>query len=175
MIRLKSLLREWTGSSWTSCKQWNSNRADFESGAAGATISINKSPSMFELRYEGPATGISIAHAKGSAGDTLHQLFNVLICEINPWLFDTMYKPIITDIQTSCVKQDKKYIFTILVPIVESEESWQLNHRGGWGHDPGANAVKSASPANAAEPVKNVVKVPGSSVITTYFTTYTID
>jgi hypothetical protein len=178
MIRLKSLLLEWTGDDWRSCAQWNSHRDKFISGEAGATIKFNKSGTSYGLQYEGPASGISIAHAKRSSGDTLHQLFNVLICEFNPWLADTMYKPIISDIKTSCTKQGKKYVFTIDVPIVDQSSApytpWQLNHRGGWGHNPGANAVKNASPDDAEKPVLNIVSIPGYDDINTWFTTYPI-
>jgi len=174
MIRLKSLLFEWEGGSWKSCKQWNSHRDKFISGEAGATIKFNKSSTSYGLRYEGPATGISISHANKSKGDTLHQLFNVLICEFNPWLSGTMYKPIIKDIKTSCTKQDKTYIFTIDVPIEESDLGWQLNHRGGWGHNPGKEAVIAASPKNAEKPEINVTSVPGWGNINTWFTVYSL-
>ena len=86
MIRLKTLLREWTGETWSSCRQWASHRTRYMSGQEKAVVTIQKSSTMFQLEYVGPSTGISLAHAKGGRGDTLHQLFNIVICEINPWL-----------------------------------------------------------------------------------------
>lgn len=173
MIRLKSLLSEWTGESWSSCQQWASQRDQFTSGDGLATITLNKSASQFELRYVGPATGISLAHAKRGTGDTLHQLFNVLICEINPWLFDTMYRPEIDQIATSCVKLDGRFEFTIMVPISESDTSWQMNHRGGWGHDPGVGAIRSATPNVPQREIStNTCTVPGLGKITTHFAVY---
>jgi hypothetical protein len=175
MIRLKSLLCEWEGESWRSCRQWASHQDEFTSGDGPATITLSKSAMDFELMYVGPDSGISIAHAKGGKGDTLHQLFNVLICEINPWLADTMYKPLINDIATSCSKRDSLFEFTITVPLVESDTTWQLNHRGGWGHDPGIGAVRSVTPnVPQREIATNTCVVPGQGTITTYFAVYPI-
>lgn len=175
MIRLKRLLQEWTGETWSSCRQWASHRAEYMSGAKKAVVTLQKSSTMFQLEYVGPSTGISLAHAKGGTGDTLHQLFNVLICEMNPWLAATQYKPRLQDITTRCLKDGEYYIFLIQVPIEESDRPWQINHRGGWGHDPGVGAVKSASPnVPERETHTDVTKIPGSSKITTHFATYPV-
>ena len=175
MIRLKSLLHEWTGETWSSCRQWASHRTRYMSGQEKAVVTIQKAPSLFQLEYVGPGTGISLAHAKGGAGDTLHQLFNILICEMNPWLDATQYKPRLDDIVTRCTKDGEYYIFLIQVPIEESDRPWQINHRGGWGHDPGKGAVKSASPNVPEREIKTeITNIPGSGKITTHFATYPV-
>lgn len=174
MITLKSLLHEWTGESWKACRQWASHKSQFFAGSDGAKITISKSATAFRLKYVGPATGLSIAHATQSTGDTLHQLFNVLICEINPWLATQTLRPKLEDIITTCDgKKGGTYKFNIYVPLISTKSSWQLNHRGSWsGADPGGSGVMGNSPAGATGPVRNVVEVPGHSNITTYFATY---
>jgi len=175
VIRLKQLLAEWTGESWKSCQQWNSHKTEFLSGEIGAKIKIVKSLSRFTLMYAGPATGISIAHAKGSSGDTLHQLFNVLLCEINPWLANNKVKPQIYKATSTCKKNpDGSYHMVIEMPCVPSDKNWQINHRGGWGHDPGAKSVVAASNDNEGleGPSTVVVTIPGNGVITTHFMRY---
>jgi hypothetical protein len=172
MISLKRLLREWMGQGWSSCRQWASQRSQFESGEIGAKIKLVKTASRFTLMYAGPATGISIAHAKGSSGDTLHQLFNVLICEMNPWLAANKVKPQIYKATSSCRKNtDGSYHMVIEMPCVPSDKNWQINHRGGWGHDPGAKSVIAASNDNEGleGPSTIVVAIPGNGVITTHF------
>lgn len=177
MIHLKSLLREWTGAGWKSCTQWSSHKQKFFAGSKdvkGAKITVTKTTTAFKLKYIGPASGISIAHANGDSGDTLHQLFNVLICEINPWLAGRTLKPQIEDIITSCDgKKGGTYTFIMYIPLIASKSSWQLNHRGSWsGSDPGGAAVMANSPAGAEGPARNVTSIPGYSDITTYFATY---
>jgi hypothetical protein len=64
----------------------------------------------------------------------------------------------------------------ITIPFTKVDKGvYQLNHRGGWGHDPGANAVTSAvgNVPNLEGPAKVVVNT-GGGKITEYFVTYTI-
>lgn len=177
MIRLKRLLQEWTGESWTACRQWKSHREKYVAGTDRVSIEINKGLA-FRITYTGPATGISLSHAEGGSGDTLHQLFNILICEINPWLANKQMKPHLRQIITQCLQLDKTtYKFTIVVPCLPDSEAWQLNHRGGWGHDPGMSAVVAASPKKAIasgqlETITEYTKVPGHRDITTNFSAY---
>ena len=77
-----SLSSKIVGSTWKSCMSYNSKGG---SNFYSDNIDINQSPSSFEISYSGPSSGLSIAHASGGK-DTLHQLYNVLICEINPFL-----------------------------------------------------------------------------------------
>jgi hypothetical protein len=70
-------------------------RTRYMSGQEKAVVTIQKAPILFQLEYVGPSTGISLAHAKGGRGDTLHQLFNMPLdlIEMNPWLKDMQSKP----------------------------------------------------------------------------------
>lgn len=172
MIKLKSLLCEWEGESWRSCRQWASHRDKF-TGDSIPYIGIDFSVTQFELLYIGPGTGISLAHAKGGSGDTLHQLFNVLICEMNPRLASSNMKPDLQGIQTSCKRDGSNYELIIRVPLEESDRAWQINHRGGWGHDPGVGAVKSVSPNTPElETYTEITTIPSNGKITTHFATY---
>ena len=68
------------GSQWKSCNAWKS------SGGLNKwkdRIKVEKGPSQFKISYSGPSSGLSIAHA-ANGKDTIHQLYNVLICELNP-------------------------------------------------------------------------------------------
>ena len=174
MIRLKHLLAEWTGETWSSCRQWASQRTRYMSGQEKAVVTIQKAPILFQLEYVGPSTGISLAHAKGGRGDTLHQLFNILICEMNPWLKDMQSKPRLQDIVTRCTKDGEYYIFLIQVPLEPSDRAWQINHRGSWGGVPSINLIKSATPnVPQRELHTDTTLIPdGGGTITTHFATY---
>ena len=174
MIRLKHLLAEWTGETWSSCRQWASQRSKYLGSEEGVYVGIELSTTQFQLTYIGPDTGLSLAHANKGTGDTLHQLFNVLICEINPWLADNKIRPNIADIKTQCNAQDKVFELIIQVPLEPSDRAWQMNHRGGWGHDPGVGAVKSTSPDTPdREIATEITMIPNvGGTITTHFATY---
>lgn len=172
MIKLKSLLCEWTGESWDSCQQWAAQRDKF-TGDSIPYIGIDFSVTQFELLYIGPGTGISISHKYASTGDTLHQLFNVLICELNPRLASSNMKPDLQGIQTSCKRDGSNYELIIRVPLEESDRAWQIDHRGSWGGTPSINMIKSASPDVPEREIEiNITTIPGSRNITTYFATY---
>jgi hypothetical protein len=163
------------GSGWKSCKAWKS-----KGGASGwgDKIKVDKSSSQFKVTYKGPSSGLSIAHA-ANGGDTIHQLYNVLICEINPFLGQGKMKPKIDSIRTEGGKNGKDSTLSITVPIEKSDETYQLDRRGGWGHDPGTS--KMSSKCNEVEskggkcfgPVKNILQAPFGK-ITEYFITHTI-
>ena len=116
------------GSQWGSCKSWWNN-GGMETWKH--YFNIEKSNKEFKISYKGPNTGVGIAHKTGSKGDTLHQVFNVLICEINPFIFDLKLKPLIKDIKFEYTKEFK---LIITVPLEESNQTYQLDRRGGWGH-----------------------------------------
>ncbi len=165
-----------TGSEWESCKAWRSS-----GGLShwGDKIEVNKGMSQFRISYEGPASGIFIAHA-ANGKDTIHQLFNVLICELNPYLYEQgNLKPDIENISAEGGTSGKKSTLTITVPLERSDETYQLDRRGGWGHDPGANKMKKkcdeviSSGGKCFGPVKNIVQARFGK-ITEYFITYTI-
>jgi hypothetical protein len=116
------------GSQWGSCKSWW-DKGGIENW--NHYFTIEKSTKEFKLYYKGPNTGVSIAHKTDSKADTLHQVFNVLICEINPFIFNLKLKPLIKDIKFQYTKEFK---LIITVPFEESDQTYQLDRRGGWGH-----------------------------------------
>jgi hypothetical protein len=127
------------GSSWKSCLAY---KAKGGLNYYGDKIKINKSQGKFEISYNGPSTGLSIAHASGSKGDTLHQIYNVLICEINPFLASGKMKPDIDGITVEQGDSKNEPKLRIKVPLSSSDKTWQLDRRGGWGHDPGGSKMK---------------------------------
>jgi hypothetical protein len=166
------------GAAWDSCKAWHtSGGSSYWNGTNGRpNITVNTTDSSMQLIYNGPGSGYAIAHASDSKGDSLHQAFNVIIAEANPYLIKGGLKPDIFNIQTSCTKKGNIYNMKITIPFTKVDKGvYQLNHRGGWGHDPGANAVTSAvgNVPNLEGPAKVVVNT-GGGKITEYFVTYTI-
>lgn len=163
------------GSSWKSCSAY---KAKGGISKFKDQISVSKSPSTFEITYKGPASGLSIAHAAGGK-DTIHQLYNVLICELNPYLAEGNMKPNIDNISTKSNVLDKKHVLTIIVPLEQSDKTWQLDRRGGWGHDPGSSKMKEkcdkikSDGGECEGPVKNISSGKFGK-ITEYFITHTI-
>jgi len=163
------------GSGWKSCKAWKS-----KGGASGwgDKIKVDKSLSQFKVTYKGPSSGLSIAHAAGG-GDTIHQLYNVLICEINPFLATTKAKPNIKNIQVSGGKEGGKSTLKISVPLESSDEHYQLDRRGGWNHDPGSSKMDEKckkvknSGGKCEGSVRNIATGPFGK-ITEYFITHTM-
>lgn len=163
------------GSGWRSCKAWKS-----KGGVSGFSdkITIEKSSRQFKISYKGPASGLSIAHA-ANGGDTIHQMYNVLICELNPFLAEGGMKPNIDSIKTEGGSEGKKSKLTITVPIEKSDETFQIDRRGGWNHDPGPSKMSSkcskvkSKGGECFGPVKNVLQAPYGK-ITEYFITHTI-
>jgi len=176
---MKHLLAEQVGSSWTSCKNWKaSGGTGYWNGQDGRPkITVSMNDAGMHLHYVGPGSGYAISHAKNGKGDSLHQAFNVVVCEVNPFLYKGGLKPNINAIESNCVKNDKTYDMNIWIPFVavDASQIYQLNHRGGWGHDPGPNAVKQAvgSAKNLEGPGRVVVNT-GGGIITEYFVTYTV-
>lgn len=163
------------GSGWESCKAWKS-----KGGVSGWSnnIKIEKGSSQFKVSYKGPSSGLSIAHAdKGK--DTIHQIYNVLICELNPFLVEKKLKPNLESIKTEGSKNGKDSIISITVPLVSSNETYQIDRRGGWGHDPGAFKMKhkcdeiNEKGGKCFGPVRNVLQAPFGN-IKEYFITHTI-
>ena len=95
------------GSGWKSCKSWKS-----KGGLSkwGDKIKVNKGPNQFKITYTGPQSGLNIAHA-ANGGDTIHQLYNVLICEINPFLSQGKMMPKIENIKTRIINDINKNSF----------------------------------------------------------------
>ena len=141
-------------------------------------IKIDKNTSGFMATYNGPASGIAIAHA-ANGGDTVHQLFNVLICEINPFLSQGNMKPNLDKITFQTGKNGKNSMLSIFVPFDKSEGVWQLDRRGGWGHDPGSSKMENKceklekNQETCIGPIQNV-STGDFGKITEYFITHTI-
>ena len=164
------------GSQWKSCNAWKS------SGGLNKwkdRIKVEKGSSQFKISYSGPSSGLSIAHA-ANGKDTIHQLYNVLICELNPFLAQGKMKPKIDGITTQSGKNsDGTSNLSITVPIEKSDETYQIDRRGGWGHDPGDSQMKNKCSEIVSKggkcfgPVKNVVDS-RIGKITEYFITHTI-
>jgi peptidoglycan hydrolase-like protein with peptidoglycan-binding domain len=172
---VKSLSSSIVGSGWNSCKAWR-NKGGLNSW--GDKIKIEKSSSQFKISYNGPSSGLSIAHAKGG-GDTIHQLYNVLICEINPFLAGGKLLPDIENISTSGGKNGSNSTLTITIPLKTTKNTYQLDRRGGWNHDPGSSKMESkckeinGKGGKCIGPVKNVVQGPFGK-ITEYFVVHTM-
>lgn len=161
------------GSSWKSC---NSYRSRGGLSHFSKNLFVKKSSSNFEITYEGPSSGINISHANDSSSDTIHQLYNVLICEINPFLAKGNLKPVINSITTksSFIKPNHK--LTISVPLKRDSKTWQLDRRGGWGHDPGPSKMDAKCKelkGKCEGPIRNVSSGKFGK-ITEYFITHTI-
>jgi hypothetical protein len=163
------------GSEWKSCKAWRSKGG---LGSFSENVHVDKSSNQFKITYTGPSSGLSLAHA-ANGKDTIHQLYNILICELNPLLYEGNLKPNIDNIKTEGGKTGKKSTLTITVPLEHSEDTYQLDRRGGWGHDPGSSKMANkcseikSKGGKCFGPVKNVVQARFGK-ITEYFITYTI-
>ena len=163
------------GSSWKSCKAWRSSGG---LSKWGDKIKIERSSSGFLITYEGPSSGLSIAHAKGG-GDTIHQAYNVLICEINPFLAQGGLKPELEGIRIEGGGSSKNSKITIFVPFTKTEGVWQLDRRGGWNHNPGPSKMSSKcrdvekSGKECIGPVSKIVTAPFGK-ITEYFVTHQV-
>lgn len=181
MIRLKHLITEQSpvGTDWSSCQAWNTaGGTNYWNGEDGRPkITIKFANSGFHLHYVGKGSGYAISHANGGKGDSLHQAFNVIVCDANKYLMRGGLKPDINNIQSNCSKTNGIYDMNIWIPFlpVDKNMKYQLNRRGGWGGNPGPGAVLKAvgKVPNLEGPGKVIVKT-GGGKITEYFVTYTI-
>lgn len=163
------------GSSWKSCSAYRSS-----GGLSNWSdkISIEKSPSKFEITYKGPSSGLSIAHATGGK-DTIHQLYNVIICELNPYLSKGGIKPNINGITTKSKSKKNTHLLRVTIPLESESGTWQIDRRGGWNHDPGSSKMNGkcnkieSSGGKCEGPVTKVAEGDFGK-ITEYFITHTI-
>jgi hypothetical protein len=169
---------EYVGRQWRSCKAWKSKGTSYWNGSEGRPkIEIKVNDAGFNIHYVGKASGYAISHANNGTGDTLHQVFNIIICECNPYLMKGKLKPDIKSIESSCSRSNGLYDMNIWIPFNKIEDGiYQINRRGGMGWDPGASAIKAVvgKVKNMEGPEKVVVKE-GGVVITEYFVTYDVD
>lgn len=95
-------------------------------------ITIQKSPTSFNINYDGPASGFLLKHAKGGKGDTIHQLLNVLTLELNEYLKTISVKPDVKNIKMEMVGSK----LSVSVPLVKVPEGvhYLIARRGGLGH-----------------------------------------
>ena len=101
-------------------------------GRAVPKITIQKTPSIFNINYEGPASGFLLKHAKGGKGDTIHQLLNVLTLELNEYLKTISVKPDVNNIKMELIGSK----LSVSVPLVKVPEGthYLIARRGGLGH-----------------------------------------
>lgn len=95
-------------------------------------ITINKSPSSFNIKYEGQLSGFLLKHPKGSKGDTVHQLLNVLTLELNEYMKDINAKPDVKGIKMD-LSGNK---LSVEVPLSRAplSKEYKIARRGGLGH-----------------------------------------
>jgi len=129
-------------------------------------ITISKSNSVFYITYKGAPSGFLLRHGDCGTGDTIHQLCNVLVAEINPYLKANGLKPNLQDIEMT--KQDD--YFSIRIPLSSAGGGYYiLNRRGGMGHSGNfSDLVQYETKPNYEE----VIKKDGN--ITEKFITYSI-
>ena len=164
-----------TGSSWSSCKMWKG-----KGGISGNSdkVSTSSSSQGFTISYNGPASGLVLAHS-GNGKDTIHQLYNILICEINPYLAQGGMKPDIDNITFDTGSDGKNSKLTISVPFIKSNGIYQIDRRGGWMHDPGGAKMATKCQKINKEgkecygPIKKIATGPFGK-ITEHFITYQI-
>jgi len=169
---------EYVGDSWSSCKAWNSKGTGYWNGSNGRPkIEVDANDAVFYIQYKGKAGGHAIASAKNSAGDTMHQVFNIIVCECNKYLAKGKLKPDIKEVQVTCNVNKGIYDMSITIPLETVESgTYQLNRRGSMNNgDPGENSVLSAigNVKNLEGPERIVVSAPGVTIIE-YFVTYDI-
>ena len=162
------------GSEWRSCKAWNSGGKSEH----GSKFKITKNSNGFMIGYNGPANGLSIAHASGG-GDTIHQVYNVLICEMNPFLAQGGLKPNLDGIRFETAQQRGNSQLNIYVPLTKGDGVWQIDRRGGWNHDPGSSKMErkckkiNKDGKECIGPVQKIATGPYGK-ITEYFVTHQI-
>ena len=180
MIRLLSLIIEQVGSTWSSCNNWKSSGGtSYWNGQKGRPeISIEVNDSGFRLNYKGKGSGYSISHAKGGSNDSLHQAFNVILCECNPYLMKGGLKPDIDNIKTNLSVTNRICDMNIWIPFmkIDSADIYQVNRRGSMNNgDPGPNSILSQiGKVNNLEGPSRVVTSAAGVTIIEYFVTYTI-
>jgi len=101
-------------------------------GRAVPKITIQKTPTSFDISYDGPASGFLLKHAKGGKGDTIHQLLNVLTLELNEYLKTISVKPDVKNIKMEMMGSK----LSVSVPLVKVPEGthYLIARRGGLGH-----------------------------------------
>ena len=161
---------------WGSCRNFDKNKnSDYIKNNLTVTFG-----NEFQITWTGKFSGIQLAPADTQT-DTVHQLYNILICELNPYLIESGKKPLINKITSKKIKVGDKTAAQITVPLEDGGDYlWQINRRGGWGHTDGLNIVKSDADRRKKKgfivegPITIISDAYNTSVITEYFTTFTV-
>jgi len=173
MIFLKQLMFEQLPGG-APCNMWSRKGVEYWNGEGGRPkITINATDSRLTLTYVGKGKGHVISTVS-TAGDSLHQAWNVVSCETNNYIKKGGLKPIISDISATCTTSNGIYDLSIEIPFetVDSSLVYQINRRGGWGHK-GDTATLPKSGPNFEGPVTHVTRF-GSEYVMEHWVTYTI-
>lgn len=95
-------------------------------------IAINKTPTAFNIIYDGPQSGFLLKHAKGGKGDTIHQLLNVLTLELNEYLKTISVKPDVRNIKMEL--GGNKLVVSVPLTKIQDGKHYEIARRGGLGH-----------------------------------------
>jgi hypothetical protein len=95
-------------------------------------IVIDKTPTAFNIIYDGPQSGFLLKHAKGGKGDTIHQLMNVLTLELNEYLKTISAKPDIKRIKMEI--GGNKLVVSVPLTKIKEGTHYEIARRGGLGH-----------------------------------------
>lgn len=129
-------------------------------------ITISKSKTFFHITYKGAPSGFLLRHGNCGTGDTIHQLCNVFVAELNPYLKTNNLKP---DIQNIKMTKKEKY-FGIRVPLSSANDGYYvINRRGGMGHGGNFSDLKQYEKQPNYE---EIIKTAGN--ITEKFITYSV-
>ena len=173
MIQLKQLISEQLPGG-APCNMWSRTGTSHWNGEGGRPkITIDASDSRLILKYVGAGAGHVISTVS-TAGDSLHQAWNVVSCETNNYIKKGGLKPVIANISAICTKDNNGYDLTIEIPFesVDASLVYQINRRGGWNHG-GNTATLPKSGPNFEGPVTHVTNFSGQ-YIKEHWVTYTI-
>lgn len=173
MIQLKQLISEQLPGG-APCNMWSRTGTSHWNGEGGRPkITIDASDSRLILKYVGAGAGHVISTVS-TAGDSLHQAWNVVSCETNNYIKKGGLKPVIANISATCTKNKNVYDLTIEIPFVSADAGlvYQINRRGGWGHKGNTATLPKKGP-NFEGPVTHVTKTGGGD-ITEHWVIYTI-
>lgn len=130
--KLKKLINESEKKAWS--------KGVFENGDGVTTpkITVTKSDTFFDVKYEGPESGFNIESAVINPGDSIHQLSNVFTYEVNKHL-KNLYnkgiyvKPLMNEIEM--IKKPKFFEIKVNFEKVDKDQAInRIDRRGGMGH-----------------------------------------
>jgi biotin operon repressor len=126
-------------------KSWSKGLFQNGDGITTPKITINKTDSFFDIKYEGPESGFNIESAVLNPNDSIHQLSNVFTYEVNKHLKSLYQKGVYVQPDMENIEMVKKpNYFEIKVQFDEVDKEnaiTRMDRRGGMGH----NASKGKS------------------------------